>query len=126
MAIVLTAAISVPNVQRAVLLRPPQLFDNSSMMTFEVRSAAGGGRTRIFEVWARNSVDGKCDVLGVNPTPVSFDDDVRVVKGSLASATSADQIEAAYRTGSTKALALKAVEQKCIDLGVVTLVGTVQ
>jgi hypothetical protein len=86
MAIVLTAAISVPNVQRAVLLRPPQLFDNSSMMTFEVRSAAG----------------------------------------SLASATSADQIEAAYRTGSTKALALKAVEQKCIDLGVVTLVGTVQ
>jgi hypothetical protein len=59
------------------------------MMTFEVRSAAGGGRTRIFEVWARNSVDGKCDVLGVNPTPVSFDDDVRVVKGSLASATSA-------------------------------------
>jgi hypothetical protein len=123
MAIVLTAAITVPNMQRAVCQRV-HIFDNSVQMEWEVKNIASG-RTKKFDVWARNTVDGKCDVLQINPTPVGFDDDIRVLSATLTSATAADQIDTAFRVVGTKAAALRAVEQKCIDLGIVTLVGTV-
>lgn len=125
MAIVLTAAIVVPNIGRAVLARPPRFFDGAAVMDFELRNVASARIKRV-EVWARNGgADGKCDVLRINPTPLGFDDDVAVAPGLIEVATAADQIEVAYRTGGNKAAALRAVEQKCIDLGIVTLVGTV-
>jgi hypothetical protein len=123
MAIVLTAAITVPNIGRAVLVRA-HIFENSVQLEWEAKNV-GSARVKSFVTWARNTVDGKCDVLQVNPTPVSFDDDLRVLGSSLASATAADQLEVAYRTGANKAAALRAVEQKCLDLGLCTLVGTV-
>jgi hypothetical protein len=124
MAIVFTSAITVPNIPRATLVRC-RLFDNSAALDYELRNNTAG-RTKAVTVWARNTVDGKCDVLQANPTPVAFDDDVRVNPAALTSATAADQIEVAYRTGANKAAALRAVEQKCIDLGMVTIAGTVQ
>jgi hypothetical protein len=123
MAIVLTAPITVPNVGRVVLVRA-HIFENSVQLEWEAKNVASA-RVKSFVTWARNTVDGKCDVLQVNPTPVGFDDDIRVSGSALASATAADQIEIAYRTGANKAAALRAVEQKCLDLGLVTLVGTV-
>jgi hypothetical protein len=123
MAIVLTAAIVIPNAQRAVCQRAG-FFENSVKMEWEVRNVASN-RTKRFDVWARNTVDGRCDVMQINPTPTAFDDDIRVNAATLVSATAADQLEAAYRTGANKAAGLRAIETLCMSLGIVTLVGTV-
>jgi hypothetical protein len=128
MAIVLTAAVVIPNAQRAVLQRIG-FFENAVKMEWEIRNVASN-RTKKFDVWARNAVDNapannaKCDVLQINPTPTGFDDDIRVNGSSLTSATAADQIDTAF-VGANRAAKLRSVEQKCLDLGIVTLVGTV-
>lgn len=123
MAIVFTSAISVPNIPRAVLVAV-QFFDNSAMLDWEVRNNVSG-RAKALKQWIRNTADGRCDVLKQNQTPVTFDDDVIVDKSSLSISDAATQVEAAY-TGANKAARLRAVEQKCLDLAVVTIAGNVQ
>src|SRR5688500_15727430 len=117
MAIVLTTAISVPNIQRVVLARPPQIFENDCLLTFEARSGGAPQRVKMFDVWVRNSVP--CDVIKKNLTAVKFDEDIIIAERSLSVAGAADQVEAAYRTGATKAAALRAVETACLSLGIV-------
>lgn len=121
--ITLTAAIAVPNIQR-VRLHPPQFFDDANQMAVrgDILSSNAAGRIKSFQIWVRN---GRSDALLVNSTPTKFDEDIKISDGAVSVADAYDQAEAAYRGGATKVLAVKALEQKLIDLNIIQLVGTV-
>lgn len=126
MSIVLTSAISVPNIQRVALVRPPRLYDGIAICDFEARSGGATPRIKRIEVNVRNgAADGRCDVLRIKAAPASFDDDIEVAPSSREVTGAADAVEAAYRGGANKAAALRAVETYLLSAGIVTLAGTV-
>lgn len=126
MAIVLTTAINVPNIQRIVLIRPPRLFDDLAVCDLVIRSGGATPRERAVTVSVRNGATaGRSDRLIANATPLAFDDDIRLVPSGHEVVGGADSVEAAYRTGANKAAALRAVESFLLSSGIVQFAGTV-
>lgn len=130
----LTNAILVPNINRWKVIDVP-LFDEAKIARVKIRVLSIGTppRTKDFEIIINNDTPpangmqaGRTLTLKKNPAPIKFDDDVIYGPGIVVE-TGYDQIEAAYRGAPTKAAALRAVEQKLIDLGIVdaSISGTV-
>lgn len=125
MPIVLTTPISVPNVQRIDLERPPAFFVDACQLVLQIRSGPAQGRIRTVELWVRNGgAAGRCDVLRVNPTPVGFDDDITVTGNFLEVVNAADQIDTAY-AGANRAAKIRAVLTALQALNIIQLAGAV-
>lgn len=126
MPLVLTVPITVPNIQRIDLERPPTFFADSCQCIMQIRSGPAAGRISTVEMWVRNSVGGGlCDILRVNPTPVLFSDDIQLLPNALSVPTGADQVEAAYRTGASRAAGIRAVLTTLQSLNIIQFAGTV-
>ena len=121
--ITLTAAIAVPNIQR-VKISEVLFFDASSAAVVKgaVLSSPANNRSKLFELTIKN---GLCDVLGPNPTPTRFDEDLVVSYQAITVAAGYDNLEAAYRGGANKAAAFRAVESRGIADAWLVLVGAV-
>jgi len=128
--IALTASVTVPNITRIKLARSPSFAEGATILEFEVLSSAANNRSKRYTVVVRNGGgDGVelSDTLMVNPAPRGFGDGLMVSSASLDLSGGSDQVEAAYRTGASRGAAVRAVEQKCLDLGILhsSLAGTV-
>ena len=121
--IALTAPLTVANVTR-IRGSAPTLFDEQGFarITVTVLSPGATPLAQVFEIAATN---GSCTGIRKNPTPSGWNDLIQTFQ--LTSATAYDQVEAAYRGAGSKAVGIRAVEAKLLELGIIdaSLAGTV-
>jgi len=104
--ITLSVPVAIPNIARLRVERDPQDAGTEYVVTVRAQNLANT-RAVSYDLVVRN---GACDQLRVNPLSKSFDDTLYVARDAFTNATGADQIEAAKRSGATKAAMLRAVE----------------
>jgi hypothetical protein len=110
--ITLTTPIVIPNVNR-IRVTEVLFFDRSESARVYLSFLAAGGRSLDTHV---NVTNAGAMCLDANAAAVGFDDflsrELREMTGAY------DAIEAAYRSGATRAAAKRNVAQKLLDLGI--------